>query len=141
MKSLLLSLAALLSTALLPAQQPTRPAITGIAFMRVYTTDPTAAQKFYGQTLGFTRHEADSLWIYPINKLQWIEVVPHAGPEPNHRMAAVGFTTRDAAGLQQYLAEHGVNAEQPLHDGQFSVRDPEGNLVTFVQSDATHSSN
>ena len=127
------------SSSALCAQQ--RPAITGVAFMRLYATDPAASQKFYGQTLGFTRHEADGLWIYPVNQLQWIEVIPHAGPEPNHRMAAVAFTTRDAAGLQSYLAAHGVNAEQPLHDGQFSVRDPEGNLVIFVQSHAAHSSN
>ena len=141
MRSILLSIAALLSAVFLPAQQPTRPAITGIAFMRVYATDPTAAQKFYGQTLGFERHDVDSLWIYPVNKLQWIEVIPHAGPEPNHRMTAVGFTTRDAAELQRYLSAHGIQAEQPLHNGQFSVRDPEGNLVIFVQSAAAHSSN
>ena len=127
------------SCSLLAAQQ--RPAITGVAFMRVYTTDSAASQKFYGQTLGFERHEADGLWIYPVNKLQWIEVIPHAGPEENHRMAAVGFTTRDAAGLQSYLAAHGVKAEDPLHDGQFGVRDPEGNLVIFVQTTAAHPAN
>ena len=138
LRALFASLLLAFSSALF-AQQ--RPAITGIAFMRVYTTDPSAAQKFYGQTLGFTRHEADGLWIYPVNKLQWIEVIPHAGPEPNHMLAAVGFTTRDVASLQGYLAAHGVKAEQPLHDGQFGVRDPEGNLVVFVQSDAAGSSN
>ena len=141
MRSAVLSIVAVLSSALLLAQQPTRPAITGIAFMRVYTTDPSAAQNFYGKTLGFERREADGLWIYPVNKLQWIEVIPHPGPENNHMMAAVAFTTRDAAGLQRYLAAHGVKAEQPLHDGEFSVRDPEGNLIIFVQSTAAHPSN
>ena len=34
------------------AQLPARPAITGIAFARFYTTDPAGAQKFYGDTLG-----------------------------------------------------------------------------------------
>jgi catechol 2,3-dioxygenase-like lactoylglutathione lyase family enzyme len=120
----------------LAAQQPVRPAITGIAFMRVYTTDPAAAQRFYGQTLGYERHEVGGEWIYPVNKLQWIEVIPHAGPKPNDMMAAVGFMTRDAAGLERYLAAHGVTAEEPLHDGEFGVRDPEGNLVVFVQSEA-----
>jgi catechol 2,3-dioxygenase-like lactoylglutathione lyase family enzyme len=139
MKLLALFVVAVACATPLAAQQ--RPAITGVAFMRVYATDPTASQKFYGQTLGFTRHEADGMWIYPVNKLQWIEVIPHAGPEPNHRMAAVAFTTRDAAGLQSYLAARGVKPEQPLHDGQFSVRDPEGNLIIFVQSSAAHSSN
>jgi catechol 2,3-dioxygenase-like lactoylglutathione lyase family enzyme len=134
--SSLLAAALLLSSAAVGAQQPARPAITGIAFMRVYTTDAAAAQRFYGQTLGFARQEIDGLWVYPVNKLQWLEVIPHPGPEANHRMAAVAFTTRDAAGLEQYLAAHGVTAEQPLKDGEFGVRDPEGNLVIFVQSEA-----
>lgn len=123
------------STAVI-AQEPARPAITGIAFMRLYTTDAAAAQRFYGQTLGFKRHEMDGLWVYPVNSLQWLEVVPHAGPEPNHMMAAIGFTTRDAAGMERYLAAHGVRAIEPLKDGHFGVRDPEGNLVIFVQSSA-----
>ncbi len=50
MKRILL-LACVLSVPAL-AQQPTRPAITGVAFARFYTTDPAAAQKFYGSTLG-----------------------------------------------------------------------------------------
>ena len=116
------------------AQQPTRPAITGIAFMRVYTTDPAGADKFYGATLGYTKHEVDGLWIYPVNKLQWIEVDPHANPQSHSMQEALGFTTRDAAALEHYLEVHGVKPEEPLHDGQFSVRDPEGNLVIFVQS-------
>jgi catechol 2,3-dioxygenase-like lactoylglutathione lyase family enzyme len=49
-------------------------------------------------------------------------------------MAAVAFTTRNAAGLERYLAAHGVKAELPLKAGEFGVRDPEGNLVIFVQS-------
>lgn len=128
--------AALLASTGVVAQQPTRPAITGVAFMRVYTTDPAAAERFYGQTLGFERHEVGDEWIYPVNKLQWLEVVPHAGPQANHMTAAIGFTTRDAAGLERYLAAHGVPAEQPLRDGEFGARDPEGNLVIFVQSAA-----
>ena len=126
----------LLSSTALVAQQPARPAITGIAFMRVYTTDAAAAQRFYGQTLGFERHEMDGLWVYPVNSLQWLEVIPHKGPEANHMMAAIAFTTRDAAGLEKYLAAHDVAAVQPLKDGEFGVRDPEGNLVLFVQSTA-----
>jgi catechol 2,3-dioxygenase-like lactoylglutathione lyase family enzyme len=119
----------------LGAQTATRPAITGIAFARFYTTDPTAAQKFYGDTLGFKRLEVGSMWIYPVNSSQWIEVLTSPPPPtPNCRMAAVAFTTRNAAGLERYLAAHGVKAELPLKSGEFGVRDPEGNLVIFVQS-------
>lgn len=112
----------------------TRPAITGIAFARFYTTSAAAAEKFYGGSLGFERIEAGGLSLYPVNSSQWIEVTTATPPNANVRMAAIAFTTRDAAGLQRYLKAHGVVIEQPLHDGEFGVRDPEGNLVIFVQS-------
>lgn len=124
----------LLSTSLLlSAQPPTRPAITSIAFARFYTTDPAAAQKFYGDTLGFTRQNDGGIWLYPVNHSQWIEIV-NATPQSNARLAAIAFNTSDAAQLERYLEAHKVKAEIPLEDGQFAVRDPEGNLVFFVQS-------
>jgi catechol 2,3-dioxygenase-like lactoylglutathione lyase family enzyme len=116
------------------AQNSTRPAITGIAFARFYTTDAAAAQKFYGDTLGFERKQVDGMWLYPVNQAQWIEVLTTPPPQPNVRLAAVAFTTRDAARLEHYLEAHGVKPEVPLAHGQFGVRDPEGNLVLFVQS-------
>jgi len=119
----------------LNAQTPRRPAITGIAFARFYTTQPDAAQKFYGDTLGYRRLEEGSTWVYPVNHSQWVEILTSpAPPEPNIRMAAVAFTTRNAPELEKYLAAHGVKAEQPLKGGQFAVHDPEGNLVIFVQA-------
>jgi catechol 2,3-dioxygenase-like lactoylglutathione lyase family enzyme len=118
----------------LGAQTAKRPAITGIAFARFYTTQPDAAQKFYGDTLGFTRLQANGVWTYPVNSSQWIEVLTSPPPQANIRMAAVAFTTRNAAGLERYLAAHGVKAELPLKAGEFGVRDPEGNLVIFVES-------
>ena len=125
---------ALLAVSCLPAQAPKRPAITGIAFARFYTTDPAAAQKFYSDTLGFTRLQSGSIWIYPVNHAQWVELLTTPPPEPNNRFAAIGLTTRDARGLTRYLEAHGVKPEQPLKNGQFAVRDPEGHLVVFVQA-------
>ncbi len=114
-----------------------RPAITGIAFIRFYETDPAAAQHFYKDTLGFDAITAsDGNTQYPVNSLQWVETVPQAGPLANDRLAAVGFTTRNAAALERYLAAHGYPADQPLQHGMFSLHDPEGNLVTFVQEGA-----
>ena len=124
----------LLATPLI-AQQPTRPAITGIAFFRDYTTHPEEAQKFYGPTMGFRQMEAGNMWVYPVNESQWIEVLHGVNPpNPNGRMAAVGFTTRDVHGLERYLNARGVATAEPLRNDAFAVRDPEGNLVYFVQS-------
>ena len=133
MKRILLLACLLLSFPAL-AQQTTRPPITGIAFARFYTTDPAAAQKFYGSTLGFERKEADGMWLYPVNHSQWIELLTTPPPpQPNVRMAAVAFTTDDVAKLEQYLEAHNIKPDVPLKNGQFGVRDPEGNLVIFVQ--------
>jgi catechol 2,3-dioxygenase-like lactoylglutathione lyase family enzyme len=132
-QALLLVLLAINMTSL--QGQTTRPAITGIAFVRFYTTQPDAAEKFYGGTLGLKKVATGPTWVYAVNPTQWVEIVPSTKPpEPNIRLAAVGFTTRDAAGLEKYLLAHGVTEESPLKKGQFSVKDPEGNLVVFVQS-------
>src|ERR1700756_4786829 len=114
------------------AQQ--RPPITGVAFARFYTTNPEAAQKFYGDTLGYERKQSDGMLLYPINHSQWVELITKTPPpEANNRLAAVAFTTTNAKQLQSYLESKGVKSEQPLKNGQFAVRDPEGNLVIFVQ--------
>jgi catechol 2,3-dioxygenase-like lactoylglutathione lyase family enzyme len=105
-----------------------------VAFARFYTTDPAAAQKFYGSTLGLERKEADGMWIYPVNHSQWVELITKTPPpQPNSRLAAVAFTTTNVAQLERYLEAHDIKPEIPLKNGQFGVRDPEGNLVIFVQ--------
>jgi len=110
-----------------------RPAITGIAFVRVYTSDAAASSKFYGKTLGFSSSKAGAITRYPVNDLQWIEVAPLPSPAPPARLEAVGFMTRNARALESYLKAHSVEIIDPLHHGRFSVRDPEGNLIVFVQ--------
>jgi len=129
--------AALLLLAASAFAQQQRPAITGIAFVRVYASDAAASAKFYGQTLGYTAAQDRSLTRYPVNDSQWIEVTPLPSPAPPTRLAAVAFTTRDVSALERYLRVHGVIivhqlGADPSHKG-FSVRDPEGNLIIFVQ--------
>jgi len=116
--------------------QETRPAITGVAFARFYAADAAASQHFYGDLLGLNRLSSGKDSIYPVNDLQWIEVAPLPDAAMKSRMEAVGFTTRSAAGLERYLKAKGVAIEKPLHGGMFAVRDPEGNLVWFVQTSA-----
>lgn len=138
MRRMLLLLCLCLLAAPVVAQQPVRPAITGIAFFRDFTTQPEAAEKFYGPTMGFaqvTSAEAPGMWVYPVNESQWIEVV-HEGQPPSAtcRMIAVGFTTRDVHALEHYLNARGVATAEPMKGDEFAVRDPEGNLVYFVES-------
>jgi catechol 2,3-dioxygenase-like lactoylglutathione lyase family enzyme len=127
----LLALALLSVSSVVWAQQ--RPAITGIAFVRVYSSDAAATANFYGKTLGYSSSKDGDVTRYPVNDLQWIETTPLPSPAPAARLAAIGFTTRDARALQSYLKAHSVEIVDPIKNGRFSVRDPEGNLIFFVQ--------
>jgi catechol 2,3-dioxygenase-like lactoylglutathione lyase family enzyme len=123
----------LLTVACLGQAQQQRPAITGIAFLRVYASDPAASATFYGNTLGFHGTKGDGLTVYAVNDAQWLEVKPLPSPPPAARMEAVAFTTRNAAALERYLRAHSIAIVQPLKHGTFGVHDPEGNLILFVQ--------
>ncbi|SDF69572.1 Glyoxalase/Bleomycin resistance protein/Dioxygenase superfamily protein [Terriglobus roseus] len=114
--------------------QQKRPAITGIAFARFYASDPAASQHFYGDTVGLKKMSEGARSVYPVNASQWVEWVPLTDPSLHSRMAAIGFTTRDAKALQRYLTEHHVAIAEPLKDGMFAVHDPDGYLVYFVQT-------
>jgi catechol 2,3-dioxygenase-like lactoylglutathione lyase family enzyme len=115
------------------ADSQERPAITGIAFVRMYTADSAASANFYGNTLGYNHAEDQGITRYSVNDLQWLEVEALPSPAPASRLAAIAFTTRDAAALERYLKTRNITIEQPLAHGLFAVRDPEGNLVYFVQ--------
>jgi len=115
------------------AQTQQRPAITGVAFFRMYTADPAASAVFYGKTLGLPGNESNGTTRYTINNAQWLEVKPLPTPAPASRMEAVAFTTRNAKALQRYLKTQSVAIVQPLAHGTFGVHDPEGNLILFVQ--------
>ena len=113
-----------------------RPAITGIAFVRVYSADAAASDAFYGRTLGYEKVVgADGIARYGVNAAQWLEVAKLPEPPPAARLAEVAFTTRDAKGLRRYLVAHHVVASK-VEAGAFTVHDPEGNLIGFVQRDA-----
>ncbi len=116
-----------------------RPAITGIAFVRVYASDAAASAAFYGKTLGYDLAPTlanDGIDRYGVNAAQWIEVTPLPKNPPATRMPEVAFTTRNAAALEHYLRAHKVKIVSPLKAGVFTVDDPEGNLIGFVQTGA-----
>ncbi len=115
---------------------PARPAITGLAFVRVYSSDPAASAKFYGGVLGYDHAGASGLGKYLVNDAQWIEVVAMPSPAPAAKVAAIGFTTRDVNALAKYLEAKGVPLVEPLRNRRFGIRDPEGRLVEFVQASA-----
>jgi len=115
-------------------QAQTRPAITGVAFARFYAADAAASSHFYADTLGLTKLTAGKTSIYVVNDLQWVEVLPLPDPGLKSRMEGFGLATRDVPAMERYLKAKGVAIDQPMKDGTFAVRDPEGNQVWFVKT-------
>ncbi|HEY5330973.1 MAG TPA: VOC family protein [Acidobacteriaceae bacterium] len=138
MKKISAALSLVLTVVLLAAgvaQAQERPAITGIAFVRMYSADMAASEAFY-KTLGYTKVSAgNGLERYGVNTAQWLEVEPLPSPSTETRMPEVAFTTRNVAALERYLVKHKVVVVDK-QKGEFTVHDPEGNLIGFVQQGA-----
>ena len=123
-----------------PAAPANRPAITGVSHLAVYSTNAAASEHFYAVVLG-ARKGADpenpAGARYYLSTRQFVEVLPAPADHGASMLAHVAYNTVDAAGLRAYFAAHGVPSAGDLHHSAegtwFSVRDPEGNQVQFVQ--------
>lgn len=141
--------AALFSAFMLAAADhsaPTRPLITGISHLAVYTSDAAAADHFYRDILGAAKlpDPEDPRGVrYAFNATQFIEVLPlPAGVGPAgvgiDRLDHVAWNTTNAEEMRAYLAAKGWKVPASVERGSdgsrwFTVRDPEGNKVQFVE--------
>jgi catechol 2,3-dioxygenase-like lactoylglutathione lyase family enzyme len=122
-----------------------RPTITGISHIAVYAADPAAAEQFYAARLGAEKRpdsEDPRGTIYRFSPQQYVEVLPLPAGQGINRLAHVAFSTGDAAKLRAYLVARHAREVSPVQRGAdggqwFSARDPEGNLVQFVQPATT----
>jgi len=133
---LLISAAAMAQTSIL------RPAITAISHITLYADDLAKSQKFYGSLIGWEQMpegaQRSGLRFYA-NHFQYIRLVLAPRPGIDDRLIDVGFVTKDAEALRQFLHENGVTVPDAVRkdsDGgkHFDVADPEGNKIEFVQA-------
>jgi catechol 2,3-dioxygenase-like lactoylglutathione lyase family enzyme len=122
-----------------------RPPITGVSHIAVYAADTAQSDYFYTHDLGGVKRddpENPNGVRYYFNPTQFVEVLPLAmGTTSVNRLDHVAFDTTDARGLLKYLAAHHIAVPRHLAQGSdgskwFTVTDPEGNKVEFVQSPA-----
>jgi len=141
MKRILLLLALPLLATYAGSQTPasTRPRITGIDHVSFYTTAPEGVRKLYGEILGLAAAdpiESGSSIRY-VSGSQWVGYSPAPDPKATDRMDHVAFATDNIAALRRYLTEKGIKATQiegrSDHSLAFSVNDPEGHRVEFVE--------
>jgi len=142
MKPIALALAATFISFPLAAQdQPTRPPITGIAHVRIYSTDLHKSLDFYGQVLGMTPGKARCTGMahpcFIVNDHQQIQLSEVISAAPANLLAEVAFATPDLARMRNYLVAHNVPVGPVTRDisavAHFSLHDPEGNSIAFVQ--------
>jgi catechol 2,3-dioxygenase-like lactoylglutathione lyase family enzyme len=145
LKTLQLILLSALTTTCVAAQQQ-RPPITGISHMCVYAHDLSASENFYAHILGATKApdpQDPAGTLYYFSPTQYVEVLPLPADHGISRMACVAYDTTNANSLRLYLRAHGVDNASELHtstDGShwFDTKDPEGNVVQFIQPSLTH---
>jgi catechol 2,3-dioxygenase-like lactoylglutathione lyase family enzyme len=124
--------------------QSSRPPITGISHIAVYTTDAAAAQYYYVDIVGCEKGadpENPQGVRYYVNSTQFVEVLPLADKSSHDRLDHLGYKTTNAEALRVYLKSKGVDVPASVEkasDGSrwFDVKDPEGNTVQFVQPPA-----
>jgi len=119
----------------------TRPKITGISHLAVYTSDPAATNHYYAEVIG-AASEADPEdpkgVRYAINDTQFVEVLPLPSNSGINRLDHTAWKTDNADGMLHYLAGKGWKTPSTVTtyaDGSkaFRVEDPEKNVVEFVQ--------
>jgi len=129
------------------AQGPTnRPRITGVSHLSVYSSDAAKTESFYMHNLGAVKRadpENAAGVRYYFSPVQFVEVLPLPATQASvvNRLDHVAFNTADAEGLRSYLGADGITVPAQVSKGSdgslwFSVDDPEGNHVQFVQPPA-----
>ena len=124
----------------LSAQAPARPALVGLDHVAFKVSDVPAAQAFYGELLGYPvvvpRATGDPL-IVRVNRRQTILLEPGLTPDVHDRLSHVALATSDLTAMKAFLDARGVAsdgpASRPCGRVGLRVRDPDGNLVEFVQ--------
>jgi catechol 2,3-dioxygenase-like lactoylglutathione lyase family enzyme len=142
MKLILVTLAAvLLSLAGASPDQPARPKIYGIAFVRFKATDLQKSSAFYSKIIGLrSGHDGcrgTSAPCFVVNPYQYVELAQTGAQERGSFLEEVGFTASDLPKMREYLSARAVKttdiAVGPNGLRFFELEDPEHNRVAFVE--------
>ncbi len=121
-----------------------RPKITGISHLAVYTSDAAATDHYYREVVGAAKEpdpQNPQGVRYAFSATQFIEVLPLPPNSGVNRLDHAAFNTVSAKGMRKYLAAKGWKTPDKVEKGSdgsrwFTVLDPEGNKVEFVQPPA-----
>jgi catechol 2,3-dioxygenase-like lactoylglutathione lyase family enzyme len=138
-KALLLFLLLAFISALAQTPAPKRPKITGIDHVSFYTTAPEDAKKLYVDILGLASADPTESGetVRYMAGTQWVGYSPAPDAKATDRMDHTAFTTENIIALRRYLVAKGLKPGQiqgqPDHSLSFTVADPEGHRIEFVE--------
>ena len=135
---------ALLLLVTVPAAEPKRPKILGLAHIALFTAEVKKSRGFYKEFLGygepFDLKNPDgslSLTFIKINDQQYIELFPERESRSD-RLHHISVYTDDAEAVRRHLASRGIKVPERVPKGRignsnFNVTDPDGHTVEIVQ--------
>jgi lactoylglutathione lyase len=144
MRVALVSALLILSAAAAVEADPPRPKITGVAHIAIFVRDLDQAKTFCTGMLGlaqpFDLKNADNtigMLFFRVNDRQFIEVSREREPNTD-RLNHIAFEVEDAEAMRQYLKAKGIAVPDSVPKGRtgnlnFTIKDPEGHGVEFVQ--------
>jgi len=121
--------------------QVARPPITGIARVRIFTTNIANAQDFYEKTLGLAPSKSgcatELAACLIVNDHQQVQLMAAPSPGPANLISKIALATSDVLQMRRYLISKGLTPD-PIsidadHSEHFSIRDPEGHAISFVK--------
>jgi catechol 2,3-dioxygenase-like lactoylglutathione lyase family enzyme len=118
-----------------------RPRITSISHIAVYTSDPAATDHYYRDIIGAIKlpdPENPKGVRYALSASQFIEVLPLPEGAGINRLDHTAWNTDDAEAMRRFLGSKAWKVPGQVEKGAdgsrwFTVKDPEGNKVEFVQ--------
>jgi catechol 2,3-dioxygenase-like lactoylglutathione lyase family enzyme len=124
--------------------QLVRPPITGITHARLWSSDLHKSLDFYRTILGFTPRDAGCVGMlrpcFVVSERQQIALAEVTHGSPANLLVEIAFGTPDAVGMHHYLQAHNIAVSPVARDFNgtvhFSLSDPEGHPMAFVQAPA-----
>jgi catechol 2,3-dioxygenase-like lactoylglutathione lyase family enzyme len=123
---------------------PSRPKITGISHLAVYTSDAAATEHYYTVDVGAVKQpdpENPQGVRYALSATQFVEVLPLPASAGIVRLDHTAWNVESAEKMRKYLVASGWKTPSRVERGAdgsrwFEVLDPEGNEVQFVEPPA-----
>ncbi len=124
------------------AQTPRRPQISGIAFVRIKSSDFQKSSETYRKILGLRIGSNGCINVknpcFVVNASQHIELTQAQPGDPGSWLDEVAFRTSSVREMRDYLLSQRVSVPEIKNNPHgipfIEAEDPEGNRIAFVQS-------